>query len=977
MRKIDILLRSILCLTLLGPISSTAQKKSTKPSTAQEKSTNAVPAEDTPKYKNHALPIDDRVADLLARMTLEEKIGQIAPAGDNRVHVIDPTSTYTDETASAAMSRWWDADLVFPARKAAVLRNGVQRYLKEKTRLGIPELFMGEALHGFMEYGSTSFPQALSLASTWDPDLVHQVFTAAGDEAGSAGVGQAFTPVLDIARDPRWGRTEETYGEDPFLGSRMGVAAITGLQGDSFAIDRHHVVATAKHFAVHGQPEGGTNTAPGNYSERIIRENFLVPFQAAIEEAHAGSVMASYNEIDGVPSHINHWLLDKVLRQEWGFRGYVTSDGNGLQMLTETHHIAANNADAARMALAAGVDYDLSDGSVYRTLLWQVKQGTVSEAMVNRAVARVLATKFRLGLFDNPYVDPDYAEKTTNSAEHRALALKTAQKAVILLKNEKNLLPLDLTKLKTIAVIGPNADGVHLGGYSREPAHGVTILQGIKDRVGTKANVIYAAGCKITDAKNDWHGWFANNVKLIDPATQQESVKAAAAAAKKADVAILVVGENESTNREAWAENHLGDRDSLELLGAQNDLVIAVVETGTPTAVLLINGRPLSINYIAEKVPAILEGWYLGQEGGTAAANVIFGDVNPGGKLPITFPHSVGDLPDFYNHKPSANRTYAFSTRKPLYPFGYGLSYTTFAFSNLRIEPTQILSEGTAKVSVDVTNSGSREGDEVPQLYIHQRVAEVTQPVMQLKGFQRITLKPGEKKTVEFTITPDMLSILNIDMHRVVEPGVFDIMVGPSSDQTSTVALTVLGPHGETGKPLPPPPPAGSESGVVSTFDDGKIAANYGSWTTTTDEVIGGKSKSSLDISQPGANGSKGALKISGEIIPGSGQFTFAGAMFSPGTAPMEPVNLSGKKEISFWAKGDGDSYMLVVLTASRSGQNGMPATTQFVAGKEWKQYTFSFSTFQTDGSDLSAMIFAAAQPPGKFAFEIDDVEIK
>jgi beta-glucosidase len=976
MRKIDILLRSILCFTLPYSISLAAQSKSTKPSPAQEKSTKAAPAEDTPKYKNAALPIDDRVADLLSRMTLEEKISQIAPAGDNRVHVIDPTGTYTDQTASAAMSRWWDADLVFPARKAALLRNGVQRYLKEKTRLGIPELFMGEALHGFMEYGSTSFPQALSLASTWDLELVHQVFTAAGDEAGSAGIGQVFSPVLDIARDPRWGRTEETYGEDPFLASRMGVAAITGLQGDSFAIDRHHVVATAKHFAVHGQPEGGTNTAPGNYSERIIRENFLVPFQAAIEEAHAGSVMASYNEIDGVPSHINPCLLDKVLRQEWGFRGYVTSDGNGLQMLTETHHIAANNADAARMALAAGVDYDLSDGSVYRTLLWQVKQGTVSEAMVNRAVSRVLTTKFRLGLFDNPYVDPDYAEKTTNGAAHRALALKTAQKAVILLKNEKNLLPLDLAKLKTIAVIGPNAAGVHLGGYSRDPLHGISILQGIKDRVGTKANVVYAEGCKITD-QNDWHGWFANDVKLIDPATQQDSVKAAAEAAKKADVAILVVGENESTNREAWAENHLGDRDSLELLGAQNDLVKAVVETGTPTVVLLINGRPLSINYISEKVPAILEGWYLGQEGGTAAANVIFGDVNPGGKLPITFPHSVGDLPDFYNHKPSANRNYAFSTRKPLYPFGYGLSYTTFKFDNLRVEPAQIISGGTAKVSVDVTNSGSREGDEVPQLYIHQRVAEVTQPVMQLKAFQRITLKPGEKKTVEFTITPEMLSMLNLEMHRVVEPGVFEVMVGPSSDQTSTIALTVLGPHGETGKPLPPPPPAGSESGIVSTFDDGKVGANYGSWITSTDEVIGGKSKSSIEISQPGANGSNGALKISGEIIPGGGQFAFAGAMFAPGSAPMEPVNLSGKKEISFWAKGDGDSYMLVVLTASRSGQNGMPAMTQFVAGKEWKQFTFPFSTFQTDGSDLSALLFAASQPPGKFAFEIDDVEIK
>jgi beta-glucosidase len=967
MRKMDSLLCSALFFFLLCSVVLSAQDKTPKA---------AAPADSTPKYKNPSLPIDDRVADLLSRMTLEEKIGQIAPVGNNQTHVVDPTGTFTDESASAIVNRWWDPDLVFPARKAAILRNGIQRYQREKTRLAIPELIMGEALHGFMEYSSTSFPQALSLASTWDPDLVHQDFSAAGDEAGSAGMGQVFSPVLDIARDPRWGRTEETYGEDPFLASRMGVAAITGLQGDSFLISRHHVVATAKHFAVHGQPEGGTNTAPGNYSERIIRENFLVPFQAAVQEAHAGSVMASYNEIDGVPSHINHWLLDKVLRQEWGFRGYVTSDGDGLQMLTDVHHIAATKSEAARLALSAGVDYDLSDGSVYRTLLWQVKLGTVSEAELDRAVARVLRTKFRLGLFDNPYVDPDYAEKTTNSAEHRALALKTAQEAVILLKNDKNLLPLDLSKLKTIAVIGPNAEGVHLGGYSREPAHGVSILQGIKDRVGSKANVVYAEGCEITDAKNNWHGWFANDVKLTDPATQQDSVKAAAEVAKKADVAILVVGENESTNREAWAENHLGDRDSLDLLGAQNDLVKAVIETGTPTVVLLINGRPLSINYIAEHAPAVLEGWYLGQEGGTAAADVLFGDVNPGGKLPITFPHSVGDLPDFYNHKPSANRTYAFSTRKPLFPFGYGLSYTTFKFDNLRVEPAQIVSEGTAKVSVDITNSGSREGDEVPQLYIHQRIASITQPVMQLRGFQRIALKPGEKKTVEFTVTPAMLSMLNIDMHRVVEPGVFDLMVGPSSDQTNTVALTVIGPHGETGKPFLPPAPEGSESGVVSTFDEGKVASNYGSFTVSTDSVNGGKSTATMQIAEAGANNSKGALDVKGEIVPGA-QFTWAGAMFSPGSGPMAPANLSSKKSISFWAKGDGKTYTLVVLTESRSGQNGMPAMTQFVAGPEWKQYAFPFSTFQTDGGDLTGLVFVATQRPGKFEFELDDVEIK
>jgi len=928
------------------------------------------------KYRNANLAIDDRVADLLSRMTLEEKVQEVCGGGVGRAEVIDPTGTYTTESARAILNRWWDPDIVFPARKAAILRNGVQRYLKEKTRLGIPEVFMGEALHGFMEYGSTSFPQALGLASTWDPELVHQVFAAAGDEARSAGVGQVFTPVLDIARDPRWGRTEETYGEDPYLASRMGVAAITGLQGDSFAIDVHHVLATAKHFAVHGQPEGGTNTAPGNYSERIIRENFLVPFHAAVQDAHVGSVMASYNEIDGVPSHINHWLLDRVLRQEWGFPGYVVSDGDGLQMLVGTHHVAANKAEAARLALAAGVDYDLSDGSVYRTLLWQVSTGTVSEAELNRAVARVLRTKFRLGLFDNPYVDPDYAEKTTNNAAHRALAQKAAEKAIVLLKNEKNLLPLDLSKLKTIAVIGPNAEGIHLGGYSREPAHGVSIVQGIRDRVGSKAKVIYAEGCKITDAKNDWHGWFANDVKLVDPATQQESVKAAADAAKQADIAIVVVGENESTNREAWAENHLGDRDSLDLLGAQNDLVKAVVETGTPTVVLLINGRPLSINYIAEHVPAIVEGWYLGQEGGTAAANVLFGDVNPGGKLPITFPHSVGDLPDFYNHKPSANRGYAFSTRKPLFPFGYGLSYTTFKFENLRVEPQQIITDGTAKVSVDVTNTGSREGDEIPQLYIHQRVASVTQPVMKLEGFQRITLKAGETKSVAFTITPEMLSMLNVDMHRVVEPGVFDVMVGPSSDQTSSVILSVVGPHGETGKPVQAPPPSGSESGVVSTFDEGKVAANYGAWVINTDTMSGGKSTASMKVMQPGANGSSGALQVDGEIVPGP-QFTWAGVMFSPGGAPMEPANLSNKKGIGFWAKGDGRTYTLVVLTESRSGQNGLPAMTRFVAGSEWKAYTFPLSTFQTDGSDLSGLAFVAAQSPGKFEFEIDQVEIK
>jgi Glycosyl hydrolase family 3 C-terminal domain/Fibronectin type III-like domain/Complex I intermediate-associated protein 30 (CIA30) len=387
----------------------------------------------------------------------------------------------------------------------------------------------------------------------------------------------------------------------------------------------------------------------------------------------------------------------------------------------------------------------------------------------------------------------------------------------------------------------------------------------------------------------------------------------------------------------------------------------------------LINGRPLSINYIAEHVRAILEGWYLGEEGGTAAANVLFGDVNPGGKLPITFPHSVGDLPDFYNHKPSANRSYAFSTREPLFPFGYGLSYTTFKFENLRLEPAQIYIGGTTKVSVEVSNTGDREGDEVPQMYVHQRVASVTRPVMALKGFQRIRLNPGEKKTVEFTITPDALSLLNVDMHKVVEPGVFEIMVGQSSVQTQTITLNVVGPEGQTGQALSAAP-AGSESGMVSNFDDLKVAANYGAWAVTSDVEMGGKSKAAVQAVAGGANGSKGALQVTGEILPGA-DFTWAGVVFHPGSAADEAVNLSRKKTLSFWAKGDGKNYAIAVETESTAGQ--MPGIQPFVAGPEWKQYTFSWSDFKTDGHDITGIAFAHAQEPGKFEFEIDEVGIK
>lgn len=737
-------------------------------------------------YRNPKLHIEQRTADLLSRMTLEEKVEQLRGGRTSIYGIVDPTGQFTEASIRGNWRDIYSMHSRMSPHDQAVYRNALQRYAVEKTRLGIPQIFQDEALHGFTADNSTSFPQATALGSTWDPGLIQRAFTAVADEAASAGINQVFAPVFNLARDPRWGRTEETYGEDPYLSTRIGVAATKGLQGEDYMIDRHHVLATAKHYAGLGEPFGGRNTAPSNYAERELREVFFPMFRAAVTEAHIGCVMAAYCEINGgVPCHINYWLLEDVLRGEWGFDGYVTSDGGGLEMLVNTHHIAADYAGAARMALKAGVDYDRSPGEVYSTLVEEVRAGRVAESEVDRAVSRILGVKFRLGLFENPYTDPDYAQKITNSEGHRKLALEVAQKAVVLLKNESNLLPLDLKRYKTIAVIGPNAAQVHLGGYSRPPGGtGVSILQGIRDRAGSSAQVLYSEGCRITVGSGD-------HVQLPSLKAQIESIHAATEIARKADVAILVVGGNHSTCHEASVRNP-GDRDSLDMVGLQNQLVQAIVETGKPTVVFLINGRPLSIDYVAEHVPAILEGWYLGQEGGIAAAQVLFGDVNPGGKLTITFPRTVGEVPAYYYRKPSADVPYLLQKRGPLFPFGHGLSYTTFKFANLRLAPPRIRPKGETTVSVDVTNTGSGAGDEVAQLYIRDRVSSVTRPIKQLKGFERIHLKPGETRTVNFKLTPSELGFYDVDMHWVVEPGTFDIMVGSSSVQTISTSLEVV-----------------------------------------------------------------------------------------------------------------------------------------------------------------------------------------
>jgi beta-glucosidase len=761
---------------------------------------SVVQSQEIPPYRNPKLPVEQRVADLLSRMTLEEKLAQMEGAWENRQFItqqeaffVDDKGAFLPEKAAIVLKNGL-GEISRPSegrgpRAMAEFTNSIQKWVKENTRLGIPIVFHDECLHGHVAPGGTSYPMAIALSSTWNPSLVGEVFTATAAEVRARGAQHCLAPVLDLARDPRWGRTEETYGEDPYLVSRIGVAAIKGFQGVGPFIDSSHVMATAKHFAVHGQPEGGTNVAPGNISERVVREYFLKPFVAAVQEGNVETVMASYNEIDGIPSHSNKHLLGDILRGEWGFQGLVVSDYFGITELRTIHHIIGSNEAAGKLALESGIEMELPFPAAYPSLLEQIKQGKVSEALIDSAVARILRAKFLTGLFENPYVDPAYAEKITNSSEHQQLALKAAHEAIILLKNQDNLLPLSKSKYKRIAVIGPDAADVHLGGYSDNPGRGVSVLQGIKDKVGSSGTVLYSEGCKITESIPVWA---EDKVVLGDPVLNAKRIEDAVKIAQKADIIILALGGNEQTSREAWAVNHQGDRDSLDLLGNQDDLVKAILATGKPTVVFLQHGRPNSINYIAEHVPAILEGWYLGQEGGTAVADVLFGDYNPGGKLPITVPRSVGQLPDYYYQKPSAKREYLGTTPLPLFPFGWGLSYSTFKYANVHALPEAIGPQGQTKISVDVTNSSAVRGEEVVQLYIRQDISSVTRPVKELRGFRRLALNPGETKTVELTLGFDELSYLNRDMHRVVEPGVFTIMVGGNSVDLIEIKLNVI-----------------------------------------------------------------------------------------------------------------------------------------------------------------------------------------
>ena len=761
-------------------------------------------------YKDASQPVPARVEDLLRRMTLEEKVAQMIGVWEKKGDIQDAKGNFSAAKASRAfpnglgqITRPSDkrgvtvsnnaagvaADAVNrTAQETAEYINAAQRWAVENTRLGIPMIMHEEALHGYVARGATSFPQSIALASSWDPALVERVFGVAAREMRARGANLALAPVVDVARDPRWGRIEETYGEDPYLVGEMGLAAIRGFQGTTLPLAPTKVMVTLKHMTGHGQPENGTNVGPANISERTLRENFFPPFERAVKELPVQAVMASYNEIDGIPSHANKWLLDDVLRREWGYKGSVVSDYFAIKELNTRHKLYGTDmAAAGRRALDAGVDMELPDAEGWSTLAQMVKSGQVPQEQVDNAVRRILTMKFQMGLFENPYADARTAEAKTATPDAIALAREAAVRSMVLLKNQNNLLPLDPAKVGKMLVVGTHARDTPIGGYSDVPKHVVSVLEGMQQAAEGRFSVDYAEGVRLTRSRQ----WAADKVELVPAAENAPLIEEAVRKAAQADTILLVLGQNEQLSREAWADNHLGDRQKLDLIGEQNELARRLFATGKPVVVVLLNGGPLAATYLEANAPAIVEGWYLGQETGHAVADVVLGRANPGGKLPVSVPRSEGQLPIFYNHKPTSRRGYLFDSTAPLYPFGYGLSYTSFDVGAPKLAKSTIGRDETVRVSVDVANTGRRVGDEVVQLYVRDDEATVTRPVLELKHFQRVTLQPGERRTVTFDLKPSDLAFWNVEMHRVVEPGTFTISAGNSSKQLKATTLTV------------------------------------------------------------------------------------------------------------------------------------------------------------------------------------------
>lgn len=746
-------------------------------------------------YKNPSASVDARVSDLLSRMTTEEKIGQLCfPTGWEMYtkiddHTVEPSKQFVDRMQAMPPGGFWATLRADPWTQktlktglnpelSAKALNELQRHVVEETRLGIPLFFAEESMHGHMAIGTTVFPTGLGQGSTWNPELINKMAEVIAFETRLQGAHIGYGPILDLAREPRWSRVEETFGEDPMLVAKLGVAFINGFQGDEIS-DGRHVYSTPKHFAAYGVPTGGHNGQMANVGKRDLYANHLLPFRKAAE-AGVKTVMTSYNSIDGVPATAHRYLLKDVLRDEWGFEGFVFSDLGSIEGIAGTHRVAPSVKHAASIALKAGVDADLGGNAYGRNLKAALEEGLVAMEDIDTAVANILKLKFEMGLFENPYVDPAQAYKQVRSESHKQLARQVAREGIVLLKNSDNILPLD-KNISSVAVIGPNADNIYnqLGDYTapQERSNIVTVLNGIKRAVGNNTAVRYAKGCNIRD-------------------TTETNIAEAVAIANKSDAVILVVGGSSARDfkteyidtgaatvsdegNEILSDMESGegyDRSSLNLLGDQEELMSALADTDKPLIVIYIQGRPLDMNMASERADALLTAWYPGQEGGNALADILFGDYNPSGRLPISVPRSVGQLPIYYSLGRQAN--YVEESSSPLYPFGYGLSYSEFEYSNLSVA----VEKESVKIGCNVTNTGDNDGEEVVQLYLRDNFSSVSIAPIQLKSFDKISIKVGETKRAELTLQFDDLTLYNIDMQRVVEPGEFTVMIGASSN---------------------------------------------------------------------------------------------------------------------------------------------------------------------------------------------------
>jgi beta-glucosidase len=707
-----------------------------------------------PVYRQSGAPIERRIDDLVQRMTLAEKVRQL----DLYSGAKDLVDAHRDDTHAALNAAFVPERAetllgtlgvggihdLYPTPKQA---NAIQQWVIAHNRLGIPTLFIEEALHGYDT--GTVFPTPIGLAGSWDPEVARQTASSIAAEARSNAIDMILAPVLDLARDPRWGRVEEDFGEDPYLTGQMGLAYVLGAQGDSLSSD-HTVIAEPKHFAGHGSPEGGTNMSPVHIGERELRSVMLKSFEPAFREGHAMATMAAYHEIDGIPVTADPMLLKKVLRQEWGFQGFVLSDLGAIERLYKVHHVAATPKDAACMAIRSGVDmqfYDFAHDVFQKALIDCVQEHTLPVADLDRAVRSVLRVKFRLGLFDHPFVDANRRDTVYRSQQHLAVSLRSARESMTLLKNDRALLPLSKSTT-SIAVIGSNANVARYGDYEKEEnGLRVSLLDGIRKEIP-------AAKIEFDEGKD---------------------ISAAVDKAKGAEVVILGLGEKQGISGEGF------DRTSLDLPGSQEQLLEAIVATGKPVVLVLENGRPLTIPWATAHVPAILEAWYPGELGGQAIAETLFGDNNPAGRLPVTFPRNIGQLPDFYNTDPSRKRKYVDDDGEPLFPFGFGLSYTTFSYDHLLVHTPRPASHDPIQVSVEVTNTGNREGDEVAQLYIRQDTSSVETPERSLRGFSRVHLQPHETRIVTFIVRQPELAIWDANSKWVTEPGTFTLWAGGNS----------------------------------------------------------------------------------------------------------------------------------------------------------------------------------------------------